>query len=564
LQGAPVDFELVFQNAPGLYLVLDPDLVIVAVSDAYLRATMTVRDEIVGRGIFDVFPDNPDDGEATGVGNLRASLERVRRERAVDAMAVQKYDIQRPAEEGGGFEVRWWSPVNSPVLDRDGQLRYIIHRVEDVTEFVRLQEHRSEEVAATNELRAAGARMEAEILRRSAQLREANEQLRAANQAKNEFLSRMSHELRTPLTAIGGFSELLTLHTNDPEQEEWARSVQRAGEHMLALVDDVLDIARIEAGRLTMSLEPVALAEVLEGALELTRPLAARQNVEVVGSAEQAADACVLADAHRLKQVVLNLIGNAIKYNRPGGEVRIELRTDTPDRTRILVSDDGFGISEDAISRLFVPFERLDAPARGIVGAGLGLALSRSLVVNMGGTIGVSSRVGEGSTFWVELKAAARPGAPEPRHDRASAVLAPREYSSPRKVLYVEDTLVNIRYVEAVLKHRPSVEVLPAMMGMLGFELAREHQPDLVLLDLHLPDLSGEEVLSLLRGEPSTRDIPVVILTADATDSGRTPLIEQQATAFITKPIPVQPLLELIDRFLGDPDQGATAAAVAD
>lgn len=554
MQGAPVDFELLFQSAPGLYLVLDPDLVIVAVSDAYVTATMTVRENILGRGVFEVFPDNPDDRDASGVGNLRASLERVLRSRAVDAMAVQKYDIRRPAEEGGGFEVRWWSPVNSPVMGREGELRYIIHCVEDVTEYVRLEEHRSEEAAATSELRAATARMEAEVLRRSAQLREANEQLRAANQAKNEFLSRMSHELRTPLTAIGGFSELLTLHTIDPEQEEWSRSVQRAGEHMLALVDDVLDISRIEAGRLTMSLEPVPLGGVLDGTLELAAPLAARHNVEVLGPGANVGDACVLADAHRLKQVMLNLIGNAIKYNRPGGQVRIQVNRDDPKRIRILVSDDGVGIPEESLGRLFVAFERLDAEARGVQGAGLGLALSRSLIENMGGMIGVASRLGEGSTFWVELEVASEPSAPTPVHEELPPVLVPREYSSRRKVLYVEDTLVNVRYVEAVLKYRPSIEVLPAMMGMLGFELAREHQPDLILLDLHLPDLTGEQVLSFLRAEPLTSEIPVVILTADATDSGRTPLIEQHADAVVTKPIPVQPLLELVDRFVGDSD----------
>jgi signal transduction histidine kinase len=221
------DFRALFEQLPGLYLVLDWSLRIVAVSDAYLAATMTRREEIVGRGMFDVFPDNPDDPAATGVSNLRSSLGRVRDQLVADTMSVQKYDIRRPDDEGGGFEVRYWSPHNSPVLDARGHLAYIVHRVEDVTEYVRLEERGSEQ--------------EQEILRRSAELQEANTELRRASTAKNDFLSRMSHELRTPLAAIGGFGELLTLAELDAEHVEWATLIVKASKHLTALVDDVLD-----------------------------------------------------------------------------------------------------------------------------------------------------------------------------------------------------------------------------------------------------------------------------------------------------------------------------------
>jgi signal transduction histidine kinase len=213
------DFKALFESAPGLYLVLDPDFRIVAVSDAYLRATMTERETIIGRGIFDVFPDNPDDPEATGVDNLRASLERARKDLVPDPMAVQKYDIRRPDAEGGGFEVRYWSPINTPV-SVDGVLAYVIHQVEDVTAFVRLRERESEHEQLAADLRQRSDRMEAEVIRRSQELQDVNRRLRAADAAKSEFLSRMSHELRTPLNAVLGFGQLLQMDELSTRQTE--------------------------------------------------------------------------------------------------------------------------------------------------------------------------------------------------------------------------------------------------------------------------------------------------------------------------------------------------------
>ena len=538
-----VDFKRVFEQAPGLYLILDPQLRIVAVSDAYLAATMTEREQIVGRDVFEVFPDNPDDVAATGVSNLRASLERVRARRQPDAMAVQKYDIRRP---DGTFEVRWWSPINKPVLDVLGDVAYIVHTVEDVTEFVELRERGTEQEALTEALRDRTKRMEAEILRRSSELQAANAELRAANAAKNEFLSRMSHELRTPLTAIGGFAELLALDKLNDEQRQAATTIQRASQHLLRLVDDVLDIARIEAGALSISLEPVPVAHVIGGALELTEPLARRQQVRLVS--EPAEQLYVLADNQRLKQVVVNLIVNAIKYNRRSGSVSVLARAPAAGVVRIAVVDTGPGLDGSAISRLFVPFERLDAEADGVEGSGLGLALSKSMVEGMGGRIGVDSELGAGSTFWVELPEAETPELSESVAELPPA-LSPVAYAGTCRLLYIEDTLTNIRFVEAVLRRRPSVQLIPAMMGRLGLELAREHEPDLILLDLHLPDLSGEDVLARLRQDAHTRQIPVVVLTADATDAGRTPALERAANGFVTKPIGVQTLLELVDRY---------------
>jgi len=545
---AQPDFQTLFEAAPGLYLVLDPDLRIVAVSDAYLAATMTRRDEITGRGIFDVFPDNPDDPAATGVSNLRASLDRVRQRRIPDTMAVQKYDIRRPEEEGGGFEVRYWSPVNSPVLDGRKQLAYIIHRVEDVTEFVRLREHDTEQAALTSELRERAEKMEAEILRRSVELQETNAALRAANEAKNEFLSRMSHELRTPLTAITGFSELLSLSGLDEQQRRWVGLMVKAGEHLLALVDEVLDLSRIESGQLSISLEAVDLLGLVEEALELMQPLASSHGVTIQPPETQEYSGYVLADRQRLKQVLINLISNAIKFNNQGGEVRLSM-SPLNGRIRVVVADTGPGIDEAAQAKLFVPFERLDAAASGVEGTGLGLALSRTLVEAMGGSIGVTSAPGNGSTFWVEL-GRDEPAAVEQLPADDHPLLEVREYAAPRQLLYVEDTVANVRLIEEILERRPSVRVLPAMLGQLGLELAREHRPDLILLDLHLPDLGGLGVLEQLQADEATRSIPVVILSADATRVQLEPLMAAGARAYLTKPIGVRRLLEVVDEYL--------------
>ena len=529
------DFRTLFEAAPGLYLVLDRELRIVAATDAYLAATMTDRDQVIGRGIFEVFPDNPDDPEATGVSNLSASLDRVRRERVPDTMAVQKYDIQRPDEEGGGFEERFWSPRNTPVLDESGQLAYVIHRVQDVTEFVRLTE--------------GGADHESEIVLRGQELQKLNEELRAADHAKNEFLSRMSHELRTPLAAIMGFSELFALADLDEKKSEWAATLLRAGKHLLQLVDEVLDISRIEAGELSLSVEPVAMAPLLADAMELIAPMAEGRQVILHPPEIQEGSGYARADTQRLKQVMINLLSNAVKYNHVGGEVRVSVETLGSDRMRLTVSDTGRGIEPESLAKLFTPFERLDAPAD-VQGTGLGLALSRSLVEAMGGSLTVSSTPGEGSTFTVELRRG-EPAAVDAASDgEAAELLAERIYDGERRLLYVEDTVANVRLVEEILSSRPSVRVLPAGMGSLGLDLAAEHRPHLVLLDLHLPDLGGEEVLARLRADERTRDIPVVILSADATDHTPGPLLEAGAQAYLTKPIGVRDLLEVVDTYV--------------
>jgi signal transduction histidine kinase/CheY-like chemotaxis protein len=550
LEGEGPDFRVLFERVPGSYLVLDPDRLIVAVSDAYLAATMTRREDILGRDPIEVFPTNPEDVDASAVSNFIASIDRVRRLRVSDTMAIQKHDIRRPAEEGGDFEVRYWSPVNSPVLDERGQLRYIIHRVEDVTEFVRLSERENAQEAATSELRERTTRMETEIFRRSIELQKVNEQLRAANTAKNDFISRISHELRTPLTAVLGFSELLSLADLDREQRKWAEMALAGVKRLLLLIDEVLDISRLETGKLAIEIESVPLVPVFNDALALVAPLADEHQVMIATPALPPGVHAVYADRRRLTQVLVNLLSNAIKYNRDRGEVHLTVEARGSAHVRIDITDTGRGIETESLAKLFTPFERLDAAEAGVEGTGLGLAVSRTLVQAMNGTLTAQSTRGEGSTFTIEL-ALDETLAPSALSHKGDP-LQRRLYSAERRLLYIEDTAANIMLLKEIARSRPSVRVLTATNGQDGLQLAREHAPHLILLDEHLPDNLGRAILQRLRAEEATRETPVIILSADVLAESPQSLLAAGANAYLTKPLTIRHVLDTIDLYLSN------------
>jgi PAS domain S-box-containing protein len=384
-------------------------------------------------------------------------------------------------------------------------------------------------------------------------LEEAKEAAEAANEAKSDFLSRMSHELRTPMNSILGFGQLLQRAGLAPEQARGVDHILKAGRHLLNLINEVLEIARIEANQQQLSLEPVHAATLLNEALALVRPTAEQRPVQLALHAPHGADAYVRADQQRLMQVMLNLLSNAIKYNRPGGTVQLVARpgaaTDGNAVLALGVRDSGPGIPAERLGELFVAFSRLGAERSGIEGTGLGLALSLRLVEAMGGQLRVESTVGEGSTFWVELPVTESPrGRLEPgRTDVPRPERAPRP---ARTILYVEDNLANLDLVETILGDRPEIDVIPALQGRLGLQLAREHRPDLILLDLHLPDLSGEMVLHELRADERTRHIPVLVISADATTRRVERLRTAGARDYLTKPLDVNEFLAAVDAAL--------------
>ena len=388
-------------------------------------------------------------------------------------------------------------------------------------------------------------------VRLSEELVQAQRAADAANQAKTDYLSRMSHELRTPLTAIIGFADLLELQGPRDDQRDKIGTIIRASSHLLSLVNDVLDIARVESGFEVASLETVDVADVIRECRTLMAQRAERREISINVDIATIEETYALSDRQRLRQVLLNLLSNAIKYTTRNTTVTVSATHTAAGRCRIAVTDAGPGIPEEQLTRLFQPFERLGAEHGIIEGTGLGLAVSKKLVEAMGGTIGVDVGEGSGNSFWIELALAPADATVVAPESMTQWRLPPVELEpAEQTVLYIEDNLSTVDLVESIFDRRPQLKLLTAMQGRLGFDLAKEHLPDLIILDLHLPDINGDEVLRQLQADPRTHHIPVVMLSADATERQQRRLLGVGATAYLTKPIRVRDVLHTLDTVL--------------
>ena len=381
-------------------------------------------------------------------------------------------------------------------------------------------------------------------------LKEAISVAEKANLAKSDFLSSMSHELRTPLSAILGFAQLMETGTPQPTpaQKRSIDQILQAGWYLLDLINEILDLALIESGKLSLSLEPIALAEVLLECETMVESQARKRGIAV--TFDSIDFACfVKADRTRVKQVLINLLSNAIKYNRPGGAVAVSCIKIAADRIRVSVEDSGDGLSAEKISQLFQPFNRLGQETTTEQGTGIGLVMTKRLVELMGGVLAVQSIVGRGSVFSIEMTLTAeRPRRIGNLHDCEEAVaLNAVENVDPRTVLYVEDNPANLMLVEDMIARRADIRLLSAKDGISGIAMARSAKPDVILMDINLPDISGIKALKILANDATTKHIPVIALSANAMQRDIKKMLEAGFFRYLTKPIKFTEFTESLD-----------------
>ncbi|MBV8748769.1 MAG: response regulator, partial [Candidatus Eremiobacteraeota bacterium] len=565
----PLDFRRLFEAVPGLYLVLTPDLTIAAVSDSYLRATKTKRDQIVGRGVFEAFPDNPDDAGATGESHLRASLERVLRERVEDVMPIQKYDIRRPEEEGGGFEARFWSPTNTPLLDAHGEVAFIFHRVADVTEFVQMRERSRD----ADVLRTRAQEMEIEVLQRGAEVASANQELKRANaelarlyrktreldDLKSQFYDNVSHELRTPLALILGPAEKLLNSALPDDVRRDVALIERNAKVLFGHVDDLLDVAKLEAGKITPAYEDHDVAELVRLAASYFEAIARDRAIVLDVQAPWPVPAQI--DPKQLRRIIFNLLSNAFKFTPLGGTVRCAVHPSADGASVLIdVADSGPGIPVAFRETVFERFRQVDGgETRRHDGTGLGLAIVRELLALHHGNVSVADAPEGGALFQIVVPATAPPGTPigvPAAHEMpavpaspARAVLDAQWFVPPPAgadvdrplVLIVEDNREMNRFIAESMA--PEFRTVSAFDGSDGVQRALRLSPDLVLTDVMMPGTSGEGIVRELRARPEFAAVPIVVLTAKADDDARVKLLELGADDCLTKPFSTQELL---------------------
>jgi PAS domain S-box-containing protein len=605
LRRSRVVFENLFKALPGLYLVLTPGLKIVTASDAYLKATMTTLEDIAGLGLFEAFPDNPDDPAATSTANLQGSMDRVLQTGAVDTMAIMKFDIRLP---DGSYEERYWSPINAPVFGLDHRIEYIINHVEDVTEFMR---QKPQPQGNTTGMRARLEQMEAQIFQNSQKLQSANRELYhantqllqakaeadKANRAKSTFLSTMSHEIRTPMNAILGYAQLML---RDPGLGADAKAnlkiIGRSGEHLLGLINEVLDMSKIEAGRMELNPTTFSLSGLLDDLATMFRLRAEAKRLRFEMLVDGESVRYVVADESKLRQALINLLGNAIKFTARGRiklhvtltqvplehvtqervtQEQVTLEQVTPDRVtldrvtpdrvtpdrvtpdrvtldpgsgnRLWLSarfeDTGSGISDEEQGKLFEPFSQIRRDLHSQEGTGLGLAISRKYARLMGGDITVTSSPGTGSIFRLEIPIERGDAGLAVTRSDSRRVTGIRAGTEAPRILVVEDHLENRDWLMRLLTSIGFC-VRGADNGEAAIRKWEQWNPHLILMDVQMPVMGGLEATRRIKADPRGKQTVVIALTASVTDDDRLAVSLSGADGFLAKPCREDELLE--------------------
>ncbi len=573
------ELRLLFESLPELYLVLSPKLIIVEMTAAYARATLIHRSDAIGRHIFDVFPNDPNDAN-DGVRNLRASLDRVLARRAVDAMPIQKYDVRNP--ETGKFEERFWSPINSPILSGTNEIRYILHRVEDVTEFLRMRARDAEvqriaglgddsveptSAVFTRTQQAADAARE--IKESNAELERLYERTKELDELKTQFFANVSHELRTPLALILGPVEQLLASTRlDARERRSLKLVERNARLLMKHVNDLLDASKLEAGATKIEYADVDLASHVRWLASNFESLTEEKRIDYRIEASGPLRAQV--DPDKTERILLNLLSNAIKFTPDGGTIRCTLRQ-VASRAVIEVADSGPGIAETQREAVFERFTQLQGgTTREFGGTGLGLAIARDFARLHAGTLVVADSPEGGALFTLELPLNAPPGTEVrrytagPHHARLSTPSQPpSSYVRPITeelslladelasdldrplILVVEDNRDMSEFITGILRVKYRVEV--AYTGASGLARAIDLKPDLILSDMMMPEMSGHDLVRALRTHRDLDGTPIILLTAKGDDQLRVSVLCDGANDFLTKPFSNEELVVRVD-----------------
>ena len=496
-------------------MTTNPHGIITDVNKQMEALTGCTRDELIGAPFKNYFTD-PERAEES----IKLALTEGK---------VTDYELTARTRDGEETVVSYNATT---FYDRDRKLQGVFAAARDITERKRL-----DQVLQEKNVELQSAKVVAE----------------KANRAKSDFLSSMSHELRSPLNAILGFAQLMQTDSPAPTagQRDSIEQILQAGWHLLNLINEILDLAKIESGKLSMSPESVSLAEVMSECQSMVEGQAQKRGLHLLFP-EFNIPCYVHADRTRLKQVLINFLSNAIKYNRDNGTVEVLYTEITRGRIRVSIKDTGVGLSPEKLTQLFQPFNRLGQEGSGEEGTGIGLVVAKQLISLMGGEIGVESTVDVGSVFWFELIAATAQVLPV--HNIEPQVFVPSKVNSnapERVLLYVEDNPANLKLVEQLIARRPDLKLLSAMTGTLGIELARTKQPEVILMDINLPDMNGFEALCILREDPVTTHIPVIALSANAMPYD----IEKGKNAgffhYLTKPIKVEEFMGILNTALG-------------
>ena len=497
-------------------MTTDPAGIITDVNKQVEALTGCTRDELIGAPFKNYFTDP---------GRAEAGIKQVLREKK-----ITNYELTACARDGKTTVVSYNATT---FYDRDRKLQGVFAAARDVTER-RLLDQALEE--------------------QNVELKRARGAAETANLAKSDFLSSMSHELRSPLNAILGFAQLISSDTPPPTASQTASidQILHAGWYLLELINEILDLAQIESGRLALSLEPTSLAEVMFECQAMIEPQGQKRGIKMTFPVFDL-PCFVDADRTRLKQILINLLSNAIKYNQPNGTVVVDAGCDrsAPDRVRVSVKDAGAGLPPDMLVQLFQPFNRLGRERSAEEGTGIGLVMSKRLVELMGGEIGVESTVGLGSVFWFELNSAVAPQLAVDGALPTADLYAQVQHGAPlRTLLYVEDNPANLKLIEQLIKRRPDMRLASARDGNMGIQLARANQPEVILMDINLPGISGIEALRILRDDPATAHIPVVALSANAMPRDIEKGLQAGFFRYLTKPIRVNEFMQTLDAAL--------------